>query len=106
MYDVGGKQLNGIKSMHINSLDCVRVIKGESECFCIDSGVRHGCILSPSIHGCINEGCQKGDVEEESEISVGAESRDCLISCMQMTLFCVASWKKTYREYWNALLSA
>ena len=33
MYDVGGKLLNGIKSMYINSLAWARVKGGESECF-------------------------------------------------------------------------
>ena len=33
MYGVGGKLLNGIKSIYINSLACVRVKGGESECF-------------------------------------------------------------------------
>ena len=31
MYDVGGKLLDGIKSMYIDSLACVRVKGGESE---------------------------------------------------------------------------
>ena len=31
MYDVGGNLLNGIKSVHVNSLSCVRVEGGESE---------------------------------------------------------------------------
>ena len=39
MHDVGGKLLNGIKSMYINSLD-------ESERFRSDSGVRLGRIMS------------------------------------------------------------
>ena len=47
MYDAGGKLLNGIKSMYVNSLPCVRVKGGESQCFKIDSGVRQGCIMSP-----------------------------------------------------------
>ena len=46
MYDVGGKLLNGIKSMYVNSLACIRVKGGESECFRIDSGVGHGCITT------------------------------------------------------------
>ena len=45
--DVGGKLLNGIKSMYVNSLTCIRVKGGESECFMIDSGVRQWCIMSP-----------------------------------------------------------
>ena len=47
MYDVGGKLLNGTKSMYANSLACVRVKGGKSECFRINSGVRQGCIMSP-----------------------------------------------------------
>ena len=30
MYDVGGKNLNGIKSIYVNSLACVRLKRGES----------------------------------------------------------------------------
>ena len=40
MYDVGGKLLNGIKSMYVNSLACVRVKGSESEYFRTDSDVR------------------------------------------------------------------
>ena len=47
MYDVGGKLLNGIKSMYVHSLACVKVKGGVSECFRINSGVRQGCILFP-----------------------------------------------------------
>ena len=36
MYDVGGKLLNGIKSMYVKSLTCVTVKEGESNCFRID----------------------------------------------------------------------
>ena len=47
MYDVGGKLLNSIKSMHVNSLAFIRIKGGESEYFSIDSDVRQGCIMSP-----------------------------------------------------------
>ena len=47
MYDVGGKLLNGIKGMYVNSLAYVRVKGGESECFRINSGMRQRCIMSP-----------------------------------------------------------
>ena len=40
IYDVGGKPLNGIKSMYVNSLACVTVKGGKSECFRINSGVK------------------------------------------------------------------
>ena len=39
-HDVGGKLLNGIKSMHVNSLACVRIKGGESEYFRINNSVR------------------------------------------------------------------
>ena len=43
MYDVGGKLLNGIKSMNVNILLCIRVKGGKSEFFLnIDSDVRQG----------------------------------------------------------------
>ena len=47
MYDVGGKLLNSIKSMNVNSLARVRVKGCENERFRIDSGVRQGCIMAP-----------------------------------------------------------
>ena len=47
MYDVGGKLLNGIKSVYVNSVAYVRVKRCDSECFRIDSGVRQECIISP-----------------------------------------------------------
>ena len=44
-----GKLWNGIKSMYVDSLACVRVKGGESEWFRIDIGVRQGCIMSPCL---------------------------------------------------------
>ena len=41
------KRLNGIKSICVNSLSCVRVKEIESDCFRIDSDVRQGCTLFP-----------------------------------------------------------
>ena len=43
---MGGKLLNGIKSMYVHSLACIRVKGCESECFRIDSCMRQGCIMS------------------------------------------------------------
>ena len=40
MYDVGGKLMNDIKTIYVNSLTCAKVKGCESECFRIDSGVR------------------------------------------------------------------
>ena len=44
---MGGKMLNGIKSTYVNSLACVREKGCEIECFRIDTGVKHVCIMSP-----------------------------------------------------------
>ena len=49
MYGMGGKLLNGIKSMYFNRLACVIVKGGEIECFRINYGVRRGCIKSSSL---------------------------------------------------------
>ena len=47
MYDVGGKPLNGIKSVYVNILAFVRVKGCKSECIRIDSGIRQVCFMSP-----------------------------------------------------------
>ena len=51
MCDWGGGGLNCWLElrMFVDSLECVRVKGGESELFRIDSGVRHGCIMSPRL---------------------------------------------------------
>ena len=48
-----GKLLNGIKSMCVNRVACVRAKEGESECSRIDSGVKLGfqCIFGSSDGG-------------------------------------------------------
>ena len=47
MYNVGGKLMNGIKSVYVNSLPCVRAKGGGNEGFRINSGVRQWCVMSP-----------------------------------------------------------
>ena len=44
---MGGKLLNGIMIMYVNSLAWVRVKGWVSEWFKIDNGVRQGFIMSP-----------------------------------------------------------
>ena len=39
--------MNGIKSMYVSSLVCVRLKWGENDCFRIDSTMKQGCILFP-----------------------------------------------------------
>ena len=43
----GGKLLDGIKSIYVDGLACVRLKGVVSEWFRIDCGVRQGCIMSP-----------------------------------------------------------
>ena len=62
MYDMGGKLLNGIKSIYVDSLACVRI--SENEWFRIDSGVRQWCIMSPWLFNVYMDGGMK----EGSEI--------------------------------------
>ena len=52
MYDVVGKLLSEIKSMHVNNSACVRVKGGESERFRIISGLGQGvsCPLGCSMY--------------------------------------------------------
>ena len=59
MYDVGGKLLNGIKSVYVNRLAYVKVKGGESECFRINSGVGQGCIMSPWLFNVYMEAVMK-----------------------------------------------
>ena len=53
---MGGKLLNGIKSMDVNSVACVRVKRSESECFRINSSVRKLCIISPWLFNVYMDG--------------------------------------------------
>ena len=45
--------------MSVNSLTCVRVKGGESECFRIDSGVRQVCIISPWLFNVYEDSLMK-----------------------------------------------
>ena len=85
---MGGKLLNGIKSLYVNSLDCVRVKWCESECFRIDSGVRESCIMFFNVY--------MDAVMKEVKMGMGrrGESGDYLASCMQITRFCVTIRRK------------
>ena len=46
IFGVGVRLLNGIKNMYVDSEACVRINRGESEWFKIESGVRKGCAMS------------------------------------------------------------
>ena len=51
--------MSGIKSMNIDSSACVRIKGSESEQFRIESGVRQGCIMYPSLFNDYMEGVMR-----------------------------------------------
>ena len=59
MYDGGGKLLNGIKSMYVDSSACVRIKRGVSEQFRINSWVRQGFIISLWLFNVYMDGAMK-----------------------------------------------
>ena len=77
--------------MDVHSVVCVRIKGGEKECFRIDIGMRQGCTMSPWLFNVHMDGVRK---EVEVWMRRG-EGRNCLASFMQMTWYCVASWRKT-----------
>ena len=96
---MGGKLLNGLKSMYVDSSVCVRVKRDESEWFRTDSGVRQGCIMSPWLFNVYMDG-----VLNEVKMGMGRrrvsywrtrESGDYLASCMHMTWFYAVSRRRT-----------
>ena len=92
MHYVGDKLLNGIKSMYVNILACIRGKVGESESFRINNGVKQGCIMSLWLFNIYMDAVRK---EVKMGIGRREESGDCLTSFMQITWFCVVSWRKT-----------
>ena len=54
--------------MYVNSLACVTMTGGESECFRIDSGVKQGCIMSPKLFNVHMDAVMK-------EVKMGKERR-------------------------------
>ena len=78
--------LNDIKSMYVNSLACVKVKGGESECFRINSGMRQRCNMSPWLFNVYKDVVMK-DVKmgmgEGSEIPGGGKRVEttCLLVC-------------------------
>ena len=47
------------------------------------------------MDGWSDEGGEDWDRKEESELPGGRESEDYLAFCMQMTWFCIVSWRRT-----------
>ena len=79
--------MNGIMSIYVKRLVCVRIKGDHSESFRINSGVRQWCIMSPWLFNVYMEAVMelkmvmgKRGVRFQEEVS-----KDCLASCMQMT---------------------
>ena len=49
MYDVGGKLLNGVKSIHVNSLAYLNVKRVERDYFGMERAVMQECVMSPRL---------------------------------------------------------
>ena len=47
LYRIGGRLLRGVKSLHVGSKACVRVVNEVSEWFPVRMGLRQGCVMSP-----------------------------------------------------------
>ena len=69
IYGVGGKSLNGIKIMYINSLSCVRVKRGENESLKINSGVINLFVMKLGIK-------KKGNGYQEFGLRVPKEMKE------------------------------
>src|SRR5678815_2244244 len=59
IYGVGGRLLNGIKSMYDDSEACVRINGVKGDWFGINSGVRQGCGMSPWLFNLYMDGVMK-----------------------------------------------
>ena len=44
---IGGRLLQGVKSLYVDSKGCVRVVNEVSEWFPVRVGLRQGCVMSP-----------------------------------------------------------
>ena len=47
LYGIGGRLLQGVKSLYVSSKTCVRVENEMSEWFPVRVGLRQGCVMSP-----------------------------------------------------------
>ena len=81
---MGGKLLNGIKNIHVNTIACVRVNGGESKCFRINSGVRQECIMPLWLFNVYMDAMMK-EVKMEMEkerTEISREGREWRLSCL------------------------
>ena len=76
MYNISGKLLNGIKSMYVNSLACLRV-KGveifQNLKYC-EARLCHAPLALYCVYGCSDERSENGAGENGSEVSGGGET--------------------------------
>ena len=75
-YEVGGKLVNGIKTMYVNSLACIRIVEDVSGCFRIKSGVRQGFIISSWLLNMYMNAMMK-------ELKMGMERLGVIFQCQE-----------------------
>ena len=83
-----------LRVFYVESLACVGVKGGVSEWFRIDSGLRQGCIMSTWLFNVYMDAMLKEVkmVMRRRGVRFMEDGRgDYLVSCMQMTWFCMVS---------------
>ncbi len=79
VYGVGGRLLDGVKTLYRDASACVR-IKGEmGECFKIKAGMRQGCTMSPWLLNLFIDGVVR-------EMKARVENETPILRCLLMTL--------------------
>ena len=91
MCDLGDKLLNGVKSMYVGSLTCMRVKEVSVKEWC-DTRLCQVSLAFQRKYGCCNERSENGDREDGSDISgrrrrereIGLLSADDLVLCGEL----------------------
>src|SRR5678815_3765702 len=97
IYGVGGRLLNGIKSMYDDSEVCVRINGVKSDWFNINSGVRQRCVTSPWLFNLYMDGVMKElkVVVEGDDVRMIENGREWRVpNLLRMIWFCVANLKR------------
>ena len=67
VYGVGGKLMEAVRSLYVDSRACVRVGNNVSEWFLVNVGLRQGCVMSPWLFNVYKDGV----VREVNVMSLG-----------------------------------
>ena len=60
LYGIGGRLLQGVKSLYVGSKACVRVGLKVSDWFPVRVGLRQGCVMLPWLFNLYNDGVVRG----------------------------------------------